>query len=187
MHTFRPRHRSLCAALLLLAAPALAAEPRPAPPADDGRGWREAQPPDRFFRVEIPGPFEPFSDATELEGGLKGRIDGVRATLPGAFGGSNIYVASCVVAKDPRSAEERARAGMEHWQKLKPLHYMKPVKLGDVPGYEFQLNDDLKVIRSQVWGFADRTCTLLMHWRPFSKPPDPEITRFFGSFQPTRR
>jgi hypothetical protein len=185
MHTLRPKRRSVAAAVLLLAMPVRAAEPNPAP--SDASGWREAAAPDRSFRVEMPGPFQTFSDPTETEEGLKGRTEGVRAALPGAFGGSNIYVASCLIAKDPRSAEQRARAGMEHWQNLKPLHYMKPITLGDVPGYEFQLNDDLKVIRSRVYGLSDRTCTLLMHWRPFSKPPDPEITRFFDSFQLTKR
>jgi hypothetical protein len=184
MRVLHPRHRSLVVVVTLLAHPVLAAEPKPA----STEGWREARSPDRSFRVEIPGPFETFSDTTETDGGIHGRTEGVRATLPGAFGGTNVYVASCLVAtNDSRGAEERARSGAEHWKKLKPLHYLKPVNLGSAPGFEFQLSDDIKVIRSRVYGLPDRTCTLLLHWRPFSKPPDAQIARFFDSFQVTKR
>jgi hypothetical protein len=151
-------------------------------------GWREARSPDGYFRIEMPGAFQPFAEDTETKDGIKGRTTGVRANVGAAFGATNAYVASCLVPLgDERTPEERVRAGMEYWQKLKPLHYHKPVKLGDVPGVEFQLSDDVKVIRSRVYAPGDRTCTLLMHWRPFAKPPDAEIDRFFDSFRLTSR
>lgn len=171
---------------------ARAAEPQErtsdATPASDGTsGWREALPPDRFFRILIPGPFQTFDDSAEVDG-LKGETKGVRATLPGAFGGSNTYVASCVTAKgDDRTTKQRLQASIDQWEKLTALHWRKPLEQGGVPGVEFQLADDIKVIRVRSWAPAGRTCTILMHWRPFSKPPDADIAKFFDSFTFTKQ
>lgn len=152
--------------------------------ASDSTRWREARPPNGYFQILIPGPFDAFADPAETDNGVKGEVNGVRANLPGAFGGKTQYAASCVVAPgDTRTQKERIQAGMDHWERLTVLHWRKPIELQGVPGVEFQLADDLKVLRLRVYAPEDRTCTLLMHWRPFSKPTDAHIAKFFDSFQ----
>jgi hypothetical protein len=154
--------------------------------AEAGRGieWRDAVAPDRYFQIRFPGPFQAFSDPAETESGHKGITTGVRGNVPAAFGGTNTFVASCIAAPDDeRSAKDRIKEVIERWEARTVLAYRKPVDLDGNPGVEFQFADDVKVLRSRVYATADRTCTVLVHWKPYSKPSEADLATFFDSFE----
>jgi hypothetical protein len=154
--------------------------------ADKPRGivWQDAVAPDHYFGIRFPGPFQMFSDPSETEAGHKGTTHGVRGIVPGAFGGSNTFVASCIVAPDDdRKPDERIKAVIERWEKRIVLDYRKPIDLDGNPGIEFQFADDVKVLRSRVYATPDRTCTVLVYWKPYSKPRDADLATFFDSFK----
>jgi len=154
--------------------------------AEEGRGveWRDAVSPDRYFKIRFPGPFQAFSDPAETESGHKGTTTGVRGNVPAAFGGTNTFVASCIAAPDDdRSARDRIKDVIERWEARTVLAYRKPVDLDGDPGVEFQFADDVKVLRSRVYATPDRTCTVLVHWKPYSKPNESDLATFFDSFK----
>lgn len=152
--------------------------------AERGIVWKDATAPDGYFGIRFPGRFQSFSDPAETEEGHKGTTIGVRGNVPAAFGGSNTFVASCVVAPDDdRSANDRIKGVIERWESRIALQYRKPIELAGVPGVEFQFADDVKVVRSRVYAMPDRTCTLLVHWKPYSKPSDADLATFFDSFK----
>jgi hypothetical protein len=160
------------------AAPAFAADE-----GSHGTQWQEAVAPDGYFRIKFPGAPQAFDDPSETEAGHKGRTIGVRGNVAAAFGGANTFVASCIVAPDDdRSAHDRIKGVIERWEKRIILQYRKPIELAGNPGVEFQFADDVKVLRSRVYATPDRTCTVLVYWKPYSKPSEADLTTFFDSF-----
>lgn len=152
--------------------------------AERGTVWKDAVAPDGYFSIRFPGPYQAFTDASETEAGHKGTTVGVRGNVPAAFGGSNTFVASCIVAPDDdRSAHERIKGVIERWESRIVLQYRKPIELAGSPGVEFQFADDVKVLRSRVYATPDRTCTVLVYWKPYSKPNDADLATFFDSFK----
>lgn len=154
--------------------------------AEEVRGieWRDAVAPDGYFQIRFPGPFQTFSDPAETESGHKGTTIGVRGNVPAAFGGINTFVASCIATpEDRRSAKDRIKEVIERWEDRTVLAYRKPVDLAGNPGVEFQFADDVKVLRSRVYATPDRTCTVLAHWKPYSKPSEADLATFFDSFK----
>lgn len=181
------------AAALLLAATLLASggAAAPASAAEEGSHgiqWRDAEAPDGYFRIKFPGAPQAFDDPSETEAGHQGRTIGVRGNVAAAFGGANTFVASCIVAPDDdRSAQDRIKGVIERWESRIILQYRKPIELQGAPGVEFQFADDVKVLRSRVYAFPDRTCTVLVYWKPYSKPSEADLTTFFDSFKLTSR
>lgn len=159
----------------------------PSKPGPDG--WYDAKPPDASFEVRIPGPYQAFLDAGSNDRGVKTRTAGVRANVPGAFGGSVAYVASCNhPEQESRDAKDRLQAGIDQWMELSELQYRKPIEQAGVPGVEFQLKDDVKVLRARLFAPPDgRLCTVLLHWRPFAKPSDADIAKYLDSFRTGKR
>ncbi|RIK96413.1 MAG: hypothetical protein DCC71_22445 [Proteobacteria bacterium] len=181
-------HALACAAIALaLASPARAADPKPdAPAAKPGPdGWYDAAPPDASFEVRLPGAFEATVDDGPDDEGVLMHSSGVRATVPGAFGGSTAYAAHCNrLEGEARTPRERVLAGVEQWEKLRPLQYRKPIEQHGVAGIEFQLKDDVKVMRARIVAPPDgRTCTVLLHWRPFAKPREADVAKYLDSFR----
>lgn len=152
--------------------------------ASHGIEWRDAVASDGYFSIRFPGPFQLFDDPAETEAGHKGKTIGVRGNVPAAFGGANTFVASCIVAPDDdRSAQDRIKGSIEHWEKRIVLKYRKPVELDGNPGIEFEFSDDVKVLRSRVYALPGRTCTVLVYWKPYSKPSEADLATFFDSFK----
>ena len=191
LHARLVRSSSSCSSAVALLAVAMGVAigvaGRAAFAADDdthGIAWQDAIAPDRYFSIRFPGRYQTFSDPAETEDGHKGQTIGVRGTVPGAFGGSSTFVASCIVAPDDdREAQARIGAVLEHWKSRTVLAYQKPIELDGSPGVEFQFADDVKVLRSRVYATPDRTCTVLVFWKPYSKPREADLVTFFDSFQ----
>ena len=159
-----------------------------APPPERGPdGWYDARPPDNAFRIRMPAVFQAFSEDDTTEKGDATRTNGVRASAVGAFGGNTSYVASCIDrAHDKRSAQERLRSVVDHWAELGLMNYRKPLELAGHPGFEFEMKDDVKLIRVHIYATRTGTCTVLLSWRPFAKPSDADLAKYFDSFQLTK-
>lgn len=146
--------------------------------------WQDAVASDRYFSIRFPGPFQMFSDPTETEAGHKGTTIGVRGNVPAAFDGSSMFVASCILAPtDDRKPAERINRVLEVWAERTDFEYRKPVDLDGTPGVEFQFADAVKVLRARVYATSDRTCTVLVHWKPYAKPSEADLATFFDSFK----
>lgn len=193
--------RSRCCIAIVLAiasaaSVAIAAEPGKktetravAPPMEPGAdGWYDASPPDASFRVRMPGVYRGFAEDGTNEAGAVTYTVGVRADLSAAFGVQTNYVASCIQQKgDTRNAKERLQAVIDRWEKLGTMRYRKFIEGKPQPGFEFEMADDVKVLRARLYAPAAGTCTLLITWRPPAKPSDADIEKFFGSFALAKR
>ena len=151
-------------------------------------GWYDARPIDDSFSVRMPAVFQAFTEEGKTEAGVATRTVGVRANAGAAFGGVTSYAASCVTQNgDTRPPKQRLQDVVGHWESRGMVSFRRPIESGSYPGVEFELADDVKVIRSRVYAPKLGTCTVLMSWRPFAKPSDADIDKFLDSFQFTRR
>jgi len=155
-----------------------------APPMEPGPdGWYDASPPDDSFEVRMPGVYRGFAEDGTTDAGTVTYTAGVRANLSAAFGAQTNYVASCIQQQgDERNATERLQAIIDRWEKLGTMRYRKAIASASQPGFEFEMADDVKVLRARLYAPARGTCTLLLTWRPAAKPSDADIEKFFGSF-----
>jgi len=195
----RPRRTvseiALLLALASAASIAIAAEPIPkltqaeAPlPKPGADGWYDARPIDESFLVRIPSVFQAFAEQGRSEDGAATLTVGVRAKVTAAFGGATIYFATCVDQEgDEREPEERLREVIDHWEQRGMMRFRRPVEAGSIPGFEFEIADDVKVMRSRIYAPKVGTCTVLISWRPFAKPSDADIDKYLDSFQFTKR
>jgi hypothetical protein len=160
-----------------------AAAPKPGPD-----GWYDARPIDDSFSVRLPGVFHAFRDEGKTETGVATESIGVRADVTTAFGGVTTYAASCTTQKgDARPPEERLQAVVDYWESQGTMGFRRPIESGPVPGFEFEIGDDKKVIRSRIYAPKSRTCTVLMWWPRYAKPSDADIGKYLDSFQFTKR
>lgn len=160
-----------------------------APPMEPGPdGWYDASPPDDSFNVRMPGVYRAFAEDGTTDAGAVTHTVGVRANLSAAFGAQTSYVASCIEQQgDKRNAKERLQSMIDRWDKLGTMRYRKHIASASQPGFEFEMADDVKVLRARLYAPAAGTCTLLLSWRPAAKPSDADIEKFFGSFALARR
>ena len=158
------------------------------PPKPGPDGWYDARPIDESFVVRIPGAYQPFSEDGKTAAGAVTHTEGVRAKVTAAFGAVTLYVASCIREKgDTRTQKERLQASADHWKKLGVMRFQRPIESGPDPGFEFEIADDVKVIRSRIYAPAAGTCTVLTSWRPYARSTDADVERYLDSFQVTRR
>ncbi len=159
-----------------------------APPQPGADGWYDARPFDDSFAVRIPGVFQAFTEDGKTEAGGPSRTVGVRANVTAAFGGVTNYAASCTTQKrDTREPKQRLQSVIDHWESLGMMRYRRPVESDAVPGFEFEMADDVKVIRTRIYAPKAGTCTVLVSWRPYAKPSDADIDKYLDSFRFTRR
>jgi hypothetical protein len=159
--------------------------PAPKPDAD---GWYQATPIDASFVVQIPALFQAFSEEGKTESGAVTRTVGVRGKARAAFGGVTSYIATCVEQEgDERDQNDRLRAVINRWTDRGILRFQRQLETGPIPGYEFEIADDVKVMRSRIYAPKTGTCTVLISWRPFAKPSDADIARYLDSFQFSER
>jgi hypothetical protein len=196
----KTRRSEFCIAIAVgiasAASVAIAAEPGKktetravAPPMEPGPdGWYDASPPDNSFKVRMPGMYRGFAEDGTTDAGSVTYTVGVRANLSAAFGVQTSYVASCIQQKgDNSNAKERLQAMIDRWDKLGTMRYRKHIASASQPGFEFEMADDVKVLRARLYAPAAGTCTLLLTWRPAAKPSDADIEKFFGSFALAKR
>jgi hypothetical protein len=196
----KTRRSKFCIAIAVgiasAASVAIAAEPGKktetravAPPMEPGPdGWYDASPPDNSFKVRMPGMYRGFAEDGTTDAGSVTYTVGVRANLSAAFGVQTSYVASCIQQKgDNSNAKERLQAMIDRWDKLGTMRYRKHIASASQPGFEFEMADDVKVLRARLYAPAAGTCTLLLTWRPAAKPSDADIEKFFGSFALAKR
>ena len=174
----------------IAAEPGRKAEPytvlQPITPGPDD--WYDARPPDASFKVRMPGAFQGFAEKGKTEAGAVTYTVGVRATLSAAFGAQTSYVASCIRQKgDTRNAKVRLQTIIDRWDTLGTMRYRKSIPSASQPGFEFEMADDVKVLRARLFAPAAGTCTLLINWRPVAKPSDADIEKFFDSFALAKR
>jgi hypothetical protein len=156
-----------------------AAAPKPGPD-----GWYDARPIDESFVVRVPGVYQSFSEDGKTSAGAATHTVGVRANVPAAFGSVTLYVASCIRQQgDTRTPSERVQAVVDHWKKLGRMRFQRPIESGPDPGFEFEIADDVKVIRSRIYAPAVGTCTVLTSWRPYAKATDADIEKYLDSFE----
>jgi hypothetical protein len=204
MKIARSARRRFATALLLAAAaiaPGVAHDAAAADAAKDGTtrmsptvpmepgpdGWFDARPPDDSFRVRLPVAYRGFGEKGQTEAGVATHTVGVRANAVGAFGGATNYVASCIVQEnDARSPKERLQAVVDRWEKLGLMRFRQQLDGGPHPGFDFEMADDVKVIRARIYAPKQGTCTILLSWRPFAKPSEADIAKFLDSFELTR-
>ena len=161
------------------ATPLEAAAPKPGPD-----GWYDARPIDESFVVRIPGVYQPFSEDGKTSAGAATHTVGVRANVPAAFGSVTLYAASCIRQEgDTRTQKERVQAVVDHWRKLGRMRSQRPIDAGPDPGFEFEIADDVKVIRARVHAPVAGTCTVLTSWRPYAKSTDADIEKYLDSFR----
>lgn len=162
---------------------------KPAPPMKPGPdGWYDAVAPDASFEIRMPGVYRGFADETKTDAGVVTSTVGVRTNLAAAFGASTTYVASCTRQQgDARSAKERLQTVIDGWESRGTMQYRKPLESAKQPGIEFEMADDVKVLRVRVFAPAAGTCTLLVTWRAPATPSEAEFEKFFGSFRIARR
>jgi hypothetical protein len=160
-----------------------------APPMEQGAdGWYDASPPDGSFKIRMPGVYSGFAEDGTTDSGAVTYTVGVRANLSAAFGVQTGYVASCIQQKgDKRNAKERLQSMIDRWDKLGTMRYRNHIDSASHPGFEFEMADDVKVLRARFYAPANRSCTLLLTWRPPAKPSDADIEKFFGSFEIAKR
>ncbi len=160
-----------------------------APPMKAGPdGWYDASPPGASFVVRFPGVFQGFVEDGTTEAGAVTSTVGVRATLTAAFGSQTSYVASCIQQKnDKRTQKERLQSIIDRWDTIGAMRYRKPLESASMPGLEFEMADDVKVLRGRLYAPANGTCTLLVSWRPAAKPSDADLEKFFDSFKLAKR
>jgi hypothetical protein len=158
--------------------------PPPKPGAD---GWYDARPIDDSFVIRVPSVFQVFNEDSTSESGAATRTIGVRANVVAAFGGVTNYVASCITQKgDTRTPSVRLEHIVRHWEDMGMMRYKRPIELGQIPGFEFEMADDVKVIRARAYAPKAGTCTVLVSWRPYAKPSDADLEKYLDSFKTTR-
>lgn len=176
---------------------AIAAEPAPrnkvtqlesAPPKPGPDGWYEARSTDGSFVVRVPGLFQAFTEDGKSKTGVPTHTVGVRANVGAAFGSATSYVASCISRKgDERTPKARLESVVGYWESIGVMRSQRPAGLGPIPGFEFEMADDVKVMRARIYAPKVGTCTVLLSWRPFAKPSEADIDKYLGSFQFTKR
>jgi hypothetical protein len=176
---------ALALAFTSAAGVAIAAESSRDPGAD---GWYDASPSDASFRVRMPAVSQAFTKDGTNDAGVATHTVGVRADVTAAFGGQTNYLASCTQQEhDERTAKERLQAIIDRWTRLGRVRYRSQLGADSQFGFEFEIVDDVKVIRSRIYAPDSRTCTVLLSWRPYAQPSDADIEKYLGSFVPARR
>jgi hypothetical protein len=157
------------------------------PPKPGPDGWYDARPIDDSFVVRVPGVFQAFTEASATESGAATRTVGIRANLVAAFGGSTSYVASCITQKgDARTAEQRLASIVGRWEGVGMMRFKRPIQLGKSPGVEFEMADDVKVIRARAYAPKAGTCTVLVSWPHYAKQSAADVEKYLDSFQLTK-
>lgn len=158
--------------------------PPPKPGAD---GWYDARPIDDSFGVRVPAVFQAFNEDSTSESGAATHTRGVRTNVAAAFGGVTNYVASCITQEgDSRTPEQRLEAVVGRWEKAGMMRFRREMALGQSPGFEFEMADDVKVIRARIYAPKAGTCTVLVSWRPYAKPSDADLEKYLDSFKTTK-
>lgn len=158
--------------------------PPPKPGAD---GWYDARATDDSFVVRVPAAFQAFSEDSKSESGAAMRTVGVRVNKVAAFGGKTSYLASCIIQKgDARTQQQRLENIVAQWEQKGMMRFRRPIELGPTPGIEFEMADDVKVIRARAYAPKAGTCTVLVSWPPYDALDEAVVAKYLDSFKLTK-